>query len=344
MKSTLKNMVLCLLFITFGAALIVGVVYGLTKEPIAAAKKAKTTGALARVLQEFDNDPMQDTVSVVLDGLPIMVHTGKKGGEVTGYAVETMTRIGYSGEIRMMVGFLPDGTIYNIEIIQHNETPGLGSKIADPGNPLLLSFTGTSPSNLRMSLRKEGGGIDGITASTISSRAYIDAVQRAYTAFQTVARDGADLETSHIAAVLGEYDKVAASAGVDVDGSPAVVNVVQKNGATIGYAVQAETQNGFRGTIRLMVGFLPDGTINDIAVVEQNETPGFGAAIAELGNPLLMSFKGKKADGLKFALKTNGGDVDAISGSTVTSTAYMEAVKRAYQAWVSFKKEDQSHE
>lgn len=327
-------MVLSLLVITFVAGAVVGVAYTVTKDPIAAAKRVKTTGALARVLRDFDNDPSQDTVSMVLDGIPIMVHIGKQGGTVTGYAVETMTRAGYGGEIRMMVGFLPDGEIYNIEVIQHNETPGLGSKIADPGNPLLVSFVGNTPSNLRMSVRKDGGDIDAITASTISSRAYIDAVQRAYTAFQAVAQ-GAEVKVDHVAAVISDFDKIAASVDVIVDDVPAVVNVLQKNGKTVGYAVQAESAAGYHGTIRLMVGFLPDGTINDISVMEQNETQGFGAAITELGNPMLMSFKGRNANDLNFALADKG-DVDAISGSTVTSLAYVEAVKKAYLAWSAY--------
>lgn len=327
-------MVLSLLAITLVAGVIVGAAYGLTKEPIAAAKRSKATSAIARVLEAFDNDPSQDTVSMVLDGMPVTVHTGKKGGAVIGYAVETMTRAGYNGEIRMMVGFLPDGEIYNIEVIQHNETPGLGSKIADAGNPLLVSFVGKNPSDLKMSVRKDGGDIDGITASTISSRAYIDAVARAYAALHAVTQ-GVGTEVDHIAAVLGAHD------GVIEEGD---ITIALQGMQIVGYAVRAESQNGYHGTIRLMVGFLPDGTINDIAVMEQNETPGFGAAIANPDNPLRMSFKGRKAGDFNFALRAAKGDVDAISGATITSEAYAEAVKRAYEAWVSFKKEEQSHE
>jgi electron transport complex protein RnfG len=196
-------MVLVLGGITLVAAAGLGFVYNATKGPIEAAKSAKTTGALAKVMPAFDNDPAADTVIYEIDGMPITVYTGRQGGQISGYAVGTMTKSGFSGEIRMMVGFDPQGKILNIEVLQQNETPGLGSKMADPGNVLLVSFQGKNPKDLKMSVRKDGGDIDVITASTISSRAYVDAVERGYRAFRAAAFGEAPAESDASSGATG---------------------------------------------------------------------------------------------------------------------------------------------
>ncbi len=180
MKSSLTNMVLCLGLTTLVAATGLSYVYGLTKEPIERAKQQKTTDALGRVLPAFEGEPAVHEST--LDGMPIKVYEA-----TSGYAVETMTKGGFSGEVRLMVGFLPDGEVHNIEVLQQNETPGLGSKMVDEDNPLVLSFRGRKPIEMKLAVRKDGGDVDAITASTISSRAYVDAVERAYRAFADVA-------------------------------------------------------------------------------------------------------------------------------------------------------------
>jgi electron transport complex protein RnfG len=79
-----------------------------------------------------------------------------------------------------MVGFYPDGTIYNYSVLEHKETPGLGSKMDlwftkdGKGN-----ITGKKPGTTGLKVSKDGGDIDAITAATISSRAFLDAINRA---------------------------------------------------------------------------------------------------------------------------------------------------------------------
>lgn len=331
-------MVLVLFVITLLSGATLGFVYNMTKAPIEAAKSAKTTAALATVMPEFDNDPATDTATYVIDNMPIMVYKGTKDGKVSGYAVETMTKNGFSGEIRMMVGLKPDGEIVNIEVLKHNETPGLGSKMADPGNVLVMSFQGKNPADLKMSVRKDGGDIDAITASTISSRAYVDAVERAYEAFQTAAF-GAELPSEepvdYIGLVLPEKLNLSEPVTVTVDGHEARIIKSFNDEGPVGYAVEV-TGEGVSGPLKLMVGFNADGVINNIAVVEQNEMPAYGTAIENTDNVLLASLKGKNASDIKWSLKCNGGDVDAISGATKTSQAYMSAVKNAYEAYKNY--------
>ncbi|MFI3319158.1 MAG: RnfABCDGE type electron transport complex subunit G [Rikenellaceae bacterium] len=191
MKSTLLNMVLSLLGITFVASAGVGIVNQITKEPIAQATQAATTAALEQVLPKFDaiTDEM-----LTLDDMPIKVYTAKGGSDAVGYAVETMTKSGFSGVVKLMVGFTPDGKVYNVNVLAQNETPGLGTKMADDGNPLLMSVKDKVLSDLDLRVTKDGGDIDALTAATISSRAYADAMKRALVAFETVTKRGGNNE------------------------------------------------------------------------------------------------------------------------------------------------------
>ncbi len=183
--STFSNMVITLLVITFVSAAVLGGVYALTKEPIRAADAAKTNMAIAEVVPEFDNNPSQEIIKHGLaEGDTLTLYPAKKDGALVGVAVRTNTNKGFGGAIVLMVGFLPDGTIYNTAVISHAETPGLGDKISKSKGDFSVQFEGKNPETFKMSVKKDGGEVDAITASTISSRAFCDAVERAYKAFR----------------------------------------------------------------------------------------------------------------------------------------------------------------
>ena len=189
MKSSLKNMVIVLFVVTFVASLSVTAVYEVTKEPIALSKEKKIRDAIAAVVPEFDNNPSETKV-VQQDGdEEIVIYTAKKGDEVSGYAIETYTKKGFGGEISLMVGFLSDGTIYRVETLSHNETPGLGNKIERSKSDFSVQFEGKNPEDFKLSVKKDGGDVDAITASTISSRAFCDAVERAYEVYKTISKN-----------------------------------------------------------------------------------------------------------------------------------------------------------
>ena len=189
MESTLKNMVTVLFGITLVASAGVGVVNMITAEPIALSKQAATTAALTEVLPSFDETTSEE---LTIDEMPITVYTATKGGVVAGYAVQTMTKQGFSGTVRLMVGFDTDGRVVNINVLEQTETPGLGTKMCDEGNPLLGSVKGQRLEEKKLvdgklAVRKDGGDVDALTAATISSRAYVDAVNRAWMAYKSVA-------------------------------------------------------------------------------------------------------------------------------------------------------------
>lgn len=178
-ESNFKNMTIALLTITVVAGLALSVVYSVTKEPIAASQKAKINNAIKKVIPEFET--ISDTVMMPSEGKDsIHVHRLMKGAKSSGNAIETYTDKGFAGRFSLMVGFNPDGSIANIEVLEHKETPGLGTKMALPA--FKDQFKGLKISDLpdgKLKVKKDGGTVDAITAATISSRAFCDAVNRA---------------------------------------------------------------------------------------------------------------------------------------------------------------------
>ena len=181
-ESTLANMVIALFTITLVASASLGAVYEVTKEPIAAALLAKKNAAILFVIPEFTNSPTEDIYKVAADGDTLYFYPGYNGDQLVGTAVETFTNMGFNGKIKIMVGFLPDGTINNYRVLEHGETPGLGTKMEpwfrDETNR--RSIIGKNPAETRLIVSKDGGDVDAITAATISSRAFLDGIQRAY--------------------------------------------------------------------------------------------------------------------------------------------------------------------
>lgn len=182
-ESTFLNMVLTLVIITGVAATTLGLVESVTREPIRVAKVKKLNNALAQVLPAFEN---QVASKVMLDGDKdslILYTASNAAGEVVGTAIETYTEKGFSGRFSILVGFLPDGSINSTAVLAHKETPGLGDKMQRNKGDWAAQFDGVHPSEANLTVSKDGGDIDAITASTITSRAFCDATTRAYNGF-----------------------------------------------------------------------------------------------------------------------------------------------------------------
>ncbi|MEG0948536.1 MAG: RnfABCDGE type electron transport complex subunit G [Bacteroidales bacterium] len=183
MESSFKNMVLILTGITCLSGAILGGVNEITTEPIKVAKLAKQENAIKLVAPEYDNNPIADQWKTTLpDGTEAIIFPAKKNGELVGAAVQAMTKNGFGGPITLMVGFDKDGNVHEYSVLSHTETPGLGSKMPtwfhEKGN-----IIGKNPGKNKLTVSKDGGEVDAITAATISSRAFLDAVANAYNAF-----------------------------------------------------------------------------------------------------------------------------------------------------------------
>lgn len=182
-ESNFINMVVTLFMVSAVAALALGAVYNVTKEPIALAKKKKLEAAIKVVLPEFDDI---ETIKVGLgdDEDSLIYYVASKDDKVIGTAIKSWTMMGFSGKIEIMVGLLQDGTINNTAVVDHKETPGLGDKMDVAKSDFPLQFIGKDPGTYNLKVTKDGGEIDAITAATITSRAFCDAVQRAYDSFE----------------------------------------------------------------------------------------------------------------------------------------------------------------
>ncbi len=195
---------LCVICVVATAGM--GIVYTMTQAPIAAAKEKKMVEGLERVLPKFDNDPVKDKIES--DG--VVFYRAKKSGRIIAVAVEASVGSGYAGNIKGLVGFGPDGKILNYMITEHNETPGLGTKVTDPDNTktildvlglakkkkgpaanrYLEQFKGHSVAaadawtKRPWSQKSVGGEVDGVSGATITSKAVTELAWKASTALE----------------------------------------------------------------------------------------------------------------------------------------------------------------
>lgn len=184
LASSLLWMVVSLGLVTVIAAAVLSYVHEVTEEPIADMERQKKIDAIAEVVPPFDNDPMTDIWVDSESGCTVYI--AKKGDDVVGGAVESYSSDGFSGRIDVIFGFDVEGTVTGYRVINHAETPGLGAKMEQwfrdsQGN---RSVIGRNPSTSDMVVAKDGGDVDGITAATISSRAFLDALRRGYESFK----------------------------------------------------------------------------------------------------------------------------------------------------------------
>ena len=187
LESSLTNMVLVLTGVAVVMGGILAWVNNITSGPIDEQKKlALDNGIKAVMCSEQLNISRTDTV----------VQTDAKGKEQTyiiynnekGAAVQSST-MGFGGELKVLVGFDQEGKILGYTLLEHQETPGLGAKAdqwfqaGQNGN-----IIGLDPSE-GLRVKKDGGTVDAITASTITSRAFLLAVTNAYNVYKGNAAD-----------------------------------------------------------------------------------------------------------------------------------------------------------
>lgn len=153
-----------------------------TKEPIAEVNKQATTDGIVKVMGGNPNIKT-DADTIENNGNTFVVYnvTDDKGNAI-GNAVESST-MGFGGELKVLTGFDAEGNILGYTILGHAETPGLGAKATDwfqkGGKGDII---GKNPSVKKLEVSKDGGEVDAITASTITSRAFLKAVNEAYEA------------------------------------------------------------------------------------------------------------------------------------------------------------------
>ena len=201
LESTLKNMLISLGAIALVCALLLALVNAMTEKKIARVQAEKTSRAIAQVLPAFEGEPI-DTL-VTLDGVQYDVHKAMVGDSTVGYAVESQVA-GFGGPINLMVGFNASGDICSTAVISHSETPGLGAKISDSEGAFRTQFCGRNPADFTLKVTQDGGDVDAITASTITSRAFTAAVAKAYNVYLAASGSNADAVSAATAPQVGE--------------------------------------------------------------------------------------------------------------------------------------------
>ena len=204
LESSLKNMVIVLTGVTVVAGALLGYVNELTKGPIAEANAKALSDAIKLVVPGFTNNPAESPEIVELNGVSYKVYKATKDGEFIGAAVESSAN-GFGGALTVLVGFDKEGNILDYSVLSHAETPGLGSKAADwfkKGQK--GDITGKNPGEGALVVNKDGGDVDAITASTITTRAFLNAVNNAYAAYSGQNVDGMSGATEQATAAKEE--------------------------------------------------------------------------------------------------------------------------------------------
>lgn len=194
-----------MVLVLVGVALITGGILAyvnhITEAPIKLqAEKTLADGIKAVMggvqLSVAENDTIKQTIKGK-EAVFVIHKTVDSNKQDLGVAVESTTG-GFGGDLKVLVGFDKDGNILGYTILQHAETPGLGAKadkwFQKDGKG---SIIGKNPNKDNLTVKKDGGDIDAITASTITSRAFLLAVTQAYNAYKSGHVDANTSATGH---------------------------------------------------------------------------------------------------------------------------------------------------
>ena len=177
--ATLPNMLCVLTLISVIAAGALAYVNKMTAGPIEENKARTLAEGINSVLGVTDAQVQETTVAEDANGNPVVIYSTDKG-----VAVQAIDPNGFGGTLKVLVGFAEEGSIKGYTVLEHAETPGLGAKASfwfqkgEKGD-----IIGKNPGEKELTVSKDGGEVDAITASTITSRAFLRAVNVAFRAY-----------------------------------------------------------------------------------------------------------------------------------------------------------------
>lgn len=203
LQSTLPNMVVVLTAVAVISGAVLASVNHATEAPIKAQGEKTLAEGIKNVMATEDLQvAWEDTIRLDINGKEqafVVHHVNDAQGNALGAAVESTT-MGFGGDLKVLVGFSDDDKILGYTVLQHAETPGLGAKAdvwfkneaAPASNIVGRVMDAAKP----LTVSKDGGEINAITASTITSRAFLNAVNQAYSAYKQKSVDGNTAATS----------------------------------------------------------------------------------------------------------------------------------------------------
>lgn len=202
LESTITNMVLVLVGVALITGSILAYVNHVTEGPVKAQAEKALADGIKTVMGGGDLTVTKtDTVKQEIGGKEItfvLHHTADAQQNYLGAAVESTTG-GFGGDFKVLVGFNAEGAVLGYTILQHAETPGLGAKadlwFQKGGKGDII---GKNPATDNLTVSKDGGSVDAITASTITSRAFLLAINQAYNAYKAQPADASSGATKQV--------------------------------------------------------------------------------------------------------------------------------------------------
>ncbi|MBO7338367.1 MAG: RnfABCDGE type electron transport complex subunit G [Paludibacteraceae bacterium] len=182
LSNSLLNMTVVLTATAIVTGGLLAFVNSVTEGPIKEVNEQATKDGIVKVMGGNPNIKTKTDSVKIDDKTYVVYNVTDENGNAIGNAVESTT-MGFGGDLKVLTGFDAEGNILGYTILGHAETPGLGAKATDwfqkGGKGDII---GKNPAKNNLTVSKDGGEVDAITASTITSRAFLKAVNEAYTA------------------------------------------------------------------------------------------------------------------------------------------------------------------
>ena len=195
--------VLTLALLAAGLTVLIVLVAGITRERIVHNEQAWITQRLDALVPPatHDNDLLDDSIAVRSPDLlgtaqPVRIYRARRGGVPVAAVIRAIAPDGYRGPIELLVAIAPDSRLIGVQVIRHNETPGLGDAFESRDVHWLDGFRGrslTDPPTQRWTVRRDGGDFDAFTGATITPRAIVKAVRNALDYYQRNSKQIFDL-------------------------------------------------------------------------------------------------------------------------------------------------------
>lgn len=310
------------------AALVLGVTNNITAPVIEKRNIQASNEARKNVLPEADEFKELDGMN---SNIVLEVYEGIKDGQVIGYTIKTSSK-GYGGAIELMVGISKDGKITGVEIGNHSETPGLGSKATEPMfknqyvnkdvlNSLLVVKGSTNNDN----------EISAISGATITSNGVTNGVNAAMKIYNEKL-SGNGNEIAHDKNIDPKYKIFKSASFTELKGKAEgdVLRVYEaKNGdETIGYIFDTET-DGYSEKTEVLVGITTDGQIKGVELGINTRKNQYLASTFDTG--LKKQFENIKAQEVELVSEGHKkeNDIQVVSGATISSKSIVNAVNAA---------------
>ncbi|MDY4191340.1 MAG: FMN-binding protein [Oscillospiraceae bacterium] len=290
---------------------------------VVSAALAFTYQATAPVIEEAKNAKANEARAVVLEGasgFEKMDVTMPEGGvdcyketSGAGYVI-TVTTSGYGGAFNMMVGIKADGTISGIQMMDHQETPGFGAKLAEES--YAAGYRGKSSADF--------SDVAGVAGATITSGAYKKGLGTAFEIYGAASGNAVEVPASG-AMTLEDAQAQLFPDATEFTEFAAEEEITGYQADGLGYvAVRKAVGYHTEEPMKIAVGLDQNGVILGVIMLENHETQGLGTQVGDAA--YLDQYTGKDSvDG-----------ITAVAGATVSSDGVKGAVRRILEQFPSF--------